>query len=229
MTILNKLATSLGRRDEVPNQLLAAEIVRTGNKQAVQELVDNLSHKDKGIQSDCIKVLYEIGESAPPLIAPHYKVFGGLLESRNNRLVWGAMTALDTIAAVEPKGVYSLLAKVLKAADGDSVIARDHAVGILVKLAKEKQYTAKCFPLLIEQLLTCPNNQLAMYAEKASSLLDAGLSAKLVADLETVLTKRLPGLEKESQKARVVKVIKRLRRQAPVRFRFSIGSGCGVR
>ena len=226
MTILNKLATSLGRRDEIPNQLLAAEIVRSKDRHAVQELIANLSHKDKGIPSDCIKVLYEIGASAPELLAPHYRVFGELLESRNNRLVWGAMTALDTIVSLEPKGIYSLLGRVLKTADAGSVITRDHAVGILIKLAREKQYAAKCFPLLLEQLLTCPNNQLPMYAEQSLVLLGAGakarepdarsttnkgLAPKLIADLEKVLSKRLSNLEKESQQARVAKVLKRLR------------------
>ena len=216
MTILNKLATSLGRRDEVPNQLLAAGIVRRKDERAVQELIQNLSHRDKGIQSDCIKVLYEIGESAPLLIAPHYKVFGALLESRNNRLVWGAMTALDAIAALEPKGTYGLLGKVLKATDEGSVITRDHAVGILTKLASNKQYTAKCFPLFLEQLRTCPNNQLPMYAERSLVLLGTNvtagvLSPKMCADLEKVLTNRLSGLEKESQRVRVAKVLKRLR------------------
>jgi HEAT repeat protein len=214
MTILNKLATSLGRRDEIPNQLLAAEIVRTKDKRAVQELIQNLSHKDKAIQSDCIKVLYEIGASAPRLIAPYYKDFGDLLESRNNRLIWGAMTALDAIAAVEPEGIYGLLARVLKAADEGSVITRDHAVGILIELAREEHYTAKCFPLLLEQLRTCPNNQLAMYAEKSQVLFEKGsssrvLSPKMIAELEKVLVKRLAGLEKASQKARVAKVLKR--------------------
>jgi hypothetical protein len=39
MTVLDKLATALDRRDEVPNQLLAEEIVRGKDKKAVQELV----------------------------------------------------------------------------------------------------------------------------------------------------------------------------------------------
>ena len=63
MTVLNKLASALRRRDEVPNQELAVGIVRTRNKTGVTELVDNLSNKSKGIQGDCIKVLYEIGRT----------------------------------------------------------------------------------------------------------------------------------------------------------------------
>ena len=42
MTILHKLPSSLKRRDEVPNQLLAEEIVRTNNRSAVKELVEHV-------------------------------------------------------------------------------------------------------------------------------------------------------------------------------------------
>lgn len=206
MTALDKLATALNRRDEVPNQELAKDIVRTNDRRAVKELVENLAHKDKNIQSDCIKVLYEIGEREPALIAPYYREFGKLLDSKNNRLVWGAMTALDSITAQEPKGVYGLLAKVLDVADSGSVITRDHAVGILVKLGKLKQYADECLPLLVEQLLTCPNNQFPMYAEMSLAL----VNDKNRAALQKVMTHRLDGLEKESQKKRVARVLKRL-------------------
>ena len=206
MTVLDKLASTLHRRDEVPNQLLAREIARSKDKRAVKELINNLSHKDKRVQSDCIKVLYEIGEREPNLIANYYQEFGKLLGNNNNRLVWGAMTALDAIALHEPKGVYGLLGTILAAADAGSVITRDHAVGILVKLATLKQYADKCFPLLTEQLLACPNNQLPMYAEMAL----AAATDRNKAALEKALAKRLAGLDKESQKKRVRKVLKRL-------------------
>ena len=140
MSVLDKLATTLNRRDEVPNQELALRIVDAGDTSAVKELVVHLGHKDKNIQSDCIKVLYEIGERRPELISKYCKEFGKLLDSKNNRLVWGAMTALDTIATEEPKGVYGLLAGILSIADAGSVITKDHAVGILIKLALVKQY-----------------------------------------------------------------------------------------
>src|SRR5262245_25358835 len=98
MSVLEELASALGRRDEVPNQELAAAIVRAKNKAAVAELVENLGNKNKAIQSDCIKVLYEVGEREPKLIAAHAAAFGELLASKQQRLVWGAMTALDAIA-----------------------------------------------------------------------------------------------------------------------------------
>jgi HEAT repeat protein len=210
MTVLDKLATALNRRDEVPNQELAREIVRTNNRAAVKELVENLTNNDKNIQSDCIKVLYEIGERHPALLAPYYREFGKLLDSTNNRLVWGAMTALDSIAGQKPKGVYGLLAKILDVADSGSVITRDHAVGILVKLGSLKQYAEECLPLLLEQLLACPNNQFPMYAEMSLAL----ANEKSRAALQKVITRRLDGLEKESQRKRIAKVLKRLTKVA---------------
>ena len=42
MTVIPKLASSLNRRDEVPNIELAKEIVKKGDKKAVKELVENL-------------------------------------------------------------------------------------------------------------------------------------------------------------------------------------------
>lgn len=207
MSVLEKLATALNRRDEVPNQELARRIVRERNAAAVQELMENLNHKNKAIQSDCIKVLYEIGESNPDLIAKYHKEFGKLLESKHNRMVWGAMMALDTIALREPKGIFGMLSKILKVADSSgSVIARDHAVGILVKLGTFKTYKRDCIALLIEQLMSCPNNQFPMYIEMSVPVIDAGNRKRFQQVIET----RVDKLDKESQKKRVAKVLKKL-------------------
>ena len=208
MSVLEELATALGRRDEVPNQELALRIVHERDTTAVQELVDNLAHKNKAIQSDCIKVLYEIGAANPDLIAKYYKEFGRLLESKNSRKVWGAMMALDTMALKEPKGIYRMLSKILSVADNSgSVIARDHAVGILAKLATLKPYKSDCVALLIEQLMRCPNNQFAMYVEMSAPVIDADNRKRFRQVIET----RMQELERESQKKRVAKVLKKLK------------------
>jgi hypothetical protein len=207
MSVLDKLATSLNRRDEVPNQELARRIVRERNAAAVKELVENLNHKNKRIQGDCIKTLYEIGEANPDLIAKYYRAFGELLDSKNNRLVWGAMMALDIIALKQPKGIYSRLSKILMVTDtSGSVIARDHAVGILAKLGTLKPYKRNCVALLFEQLLSCPNNQFPMYVEKSIPVIDADNRKRFQQIIET----RMTTLDTESQKKRVAKVIKRL-------------------
>lgn len=208
MSVIEKLATSLNRRDEVPNQELARRIVSDREAAAVQELVANLTHKNKAIQSDCIKVLYEIGEARPEMIAKYYREFGQLLESTHARLVWGAMMALDTIALKEPKAVFGMLSTILKVADNSgSVIARDHAVGILVKLATLKPYRTDCVALLIEQLISCPNNQFPMYVEMSAPVIDADNRKRF----QQVIERREPKLDRESQKKRVAKVLKRLK------------------
>lgn len=73
MTIIDKLATALNRKDEGPNQELAKYIADRNDREAVKELVDNLYNRDKNIQSDCIKVLYEIGDLKPSLIVEYCK------------------------------------------------------------------------------------------------------------------------------------------------------------
>jgi hypothetical protein len=206
MSILNKLASSLDRRDEKPNQELAKQLSKSGDKKAIKELVDNLSNKDKNIQSDCIKVLYEIGEQKAELIADYDKEFLTLLENKNNRLIWGAMTALDCIAGINPKSIYKNLNKILDASDKGSVITKDHGVSILIKLAAIKTYADNALTLLLAEFKTCPTNQLPMYAENAIPV----IGDKYKKDFIKVLTSRLGDIEKDTKKKRVEKVIKKL-------------------
>ena len=140
MSIIDHLAYSLDRRDEIPNKELAKKIAQKKDKKAVKELVENLKNKNKDIQHDCIKVLYEIGEINPSLVSDYIKDFIELLSHKNNRMVWGTMHALDAIALENPKEIYSHLTKIVKAADEGSVITRDHVVNIIIKLCGFKQY-----------------------------------------------------------------------------------------
>ena len=206
ISVIGKLASSLDRRDEVPNQELAKEIVLTKDKKAVKELVDNLSNK-KAIQNDCIKVLYEIGEQEPKLIADYVNEFVEQLDSKNNRLQWGAMTALGTITNERPKEIYAVLTTIVSAADRGSVITKDHAVNILIKLCTIETYSDNTFALLIEQLLKSPTNQLPMYAEKALPVVNNKNKDLFV----KTLTSRLDDIEKETKRKRVEKVIKKLK------------------
>lgn len=207
VTVLNKLATSLNRRDEVPNQELARQIVRDNDAGAVKDLITALHHQDRAIRSDCIKTLYEIGEMKPDLIAKYHREFGALLAARHPRLVWGAMMALDTITTIEPRKIYGMLSKILEVADtSGSVIARDHAVGILAKLAALDRYKRDCLPLLIEQIAGCPDNQFAMYVEKAGPVIDVHHQTRFL----NVIEARMQTIERESQKKRVAKVLKQM-------------------
>lgn len=206
MEIIDRLASSMGKRDEAPNQELAQEIIQGNDKKAMAELVALLEHKRKDIQSDTIKVIYEVAEQKPTLVAEYARELVALLDSKNNRLQWGAMTALDAIAHEDPKTVYASLAKIIAVADKGSVITNDHCVGILIKLCGEKSYRKDAFDLLLERLLKSPVNQLPMYAENALPVIDAAHKTAFL----KVLCARLEEIDKDSKRKRVEKVIKKL-------------------
>jgi hypothetical protein len=205
MNPLNLLSSSLGRRDEVPNKELAGSIVAKKNMKVVAELVANLHNKNKAIQSDCIKVIYEIGALQPKMIAAYAKELVALLDNSNNRLQWGAMTALHYITSEDPAVVHSALPKILLAADNGSVITNDHCVGILVELCRIEEYSSRVFPLLIERLNTCPVNQLPMYAEQALEVVTPANKDIFI----RTLTGRLGKMEKESREKRLEAVVRK--------------------
>ncbi|MEP6594814.1 MAG: hypothetical protein ABJA71_02660 [Ginsengibacter sp.] len=205
MNVISKLASSLNRRDEVPNQELAKQITNNGDKKAVQQLVENLNNNSKHIHNDCIKVLYEIGQRKPSLIADYAKKIVELLDNKNNRLQWGAMTAISTINLENPKVIYSALPKIIAVAGKGSVITKDYAVNILINLCSIRQYAENSFSLLIEQLLSSPTNQLPMYAEKAIPVINDKNKTLFI----NALASRLNDIEKDTKRKRVEKVIKK--------------------
>ena len=185
---------------------MAQSVVDHADKVAVRELVDNLTNGNKNVQSDYIKVLYEIGERKPALISNYVKEFLALLESKNNRLVWGAMTALDTITLEDPETIRSGLPAIVRSTNSGSIIARDHAVSILTKMITIRKYEKTAFKLLIEQLKTCPTNQLPMYAENAMRIVNDDNRKTFV----NTLSSRTRSIETLSKRRRVEHVIKKL-------------------
>ncbi|HWL86553.1 MAG TPA: hypothetical protein VNO21_12165 [Polyangiaceae bacterium] len=207
MNVLEHIAATLGRTDEEPNVLLAQEIADTGDAAAVKDLLALLSHEDTEVQGDSIKVLCEIAALRPSLVEEHCEAFGTLLGSQNNRLVWGAMIALDAIAASSPTRVHALLAAITHAANSGSVITRDHAVGIFIQLAARPEYADECLPILLRELGSCPTNQLPMYAEQA---LERVIDRVNKEPFEKLLVERRDELQKDSRKERIDQVLKKL-------------------
>lgn len=206
MTVLDKLAFASGRKDENLNIELARQIIMNSDKTAIKELVENLTNKNKEIQSDCIKTLYEIGSQNSSLIADYLDNFVQLLESKNNRMQWGALTALNHLTTEKPKQVYDVLGKVAIAADKGSVITRDNYVAILTKLCAIKEFADDAFNLFNEQLLSCPTNQLPMYAENALPIINTKTKDIFI----QTLSSRLIDLDKESKRKRIEKVLKKI-------------------
>jgi len=206
MSVLERLASALGRRDEAPNQQLAAELAHQANIMAIAELAANLQNKNKDIQSDCIKVLYEIGAIKPELITPFANEFASLLQSKNNRLQWGAMTALNTITNQIPQLIFENLGNLISIAEKGSVITRDNLMSILTKLMATPMYANDALLLFNEQLLKAPVNQLPMYAENALPV----VKDLLKDDFVHILQSRLHDIDKESKRKRVEKVLRKL-------------------
>ena len=206
MDIIAKLATSLNRRDEVPNQELAAEIVKRGEWDDVNDLIANLLNLNKGIRYDCIKVLYEIGYLEPGLIAEFLSIFLDLIGGKDNRLQWGSMTAIACIVRVRPDDVCESLPKIIRVANRGSVITRDQCVKILITLCSIGKHADTAFPLLLKLMAKCPTNQLPMYAENAIPVVTADGRDEFI----QVLTSRLGEVESLSKQKRIEKVIAQL-------------------
>lgn len=206
MTVLNRLASALDRRDEVPNQELAYEIAQNEDKDAVAEIIANFRNKDRNIQSDCIKTIYEVAVLRPDLVSAYIPEITELLVSKNNRMQWGAMTALNALTNLNQEKIYQVLPNIIAAADSGTVITNDHCVSILIKLCGHPAYSADAFALLLERLRICPTNQLPMYAENAMPIINDANRTEFV---ET-LWLRLGEVDKEPKRARIQKVLRKL-------------------
>jgi hypothetical protein len=204
MSVLQRIAYYQNRRDEVPNQELAKDLVATKDRKGIREIAANLWNENTQVQSDCLKVLYEIGYLQPKLVAPYADDFLKLLHSRNNRLVWGAMIALSTVADLKADTIYPHVAEIKQVMDQGSVITRDNGVRVLALVAAQKPaYNQVIFPYLLHHLETCRPKDVPQHAEKTA----VAVTARNKQLFSAVLEKRLVDL-KGAQAARVKKVIK---------------------
>jgi hypothetical protein len=173
MSVLSKISYFQNRRDEGPNKELAKTLAETENKAGIAELVVNLKHKNKNVQSDCLAVLYHVGYVKPHLIADYVKDFLALLESKNNRLVWGGMIALSTIADLKPKEICANLDKVKHAIDKGTLITVVWGVKTIAKVASSsKSCKSDVVPILLSQLKNCIPRDVAMHFENSLPAID---------------------------------------------------------
>jgi hypothetical protein len=204
MSVLPRLAVSLGRKDEVPNQELAKEIVTSHDAAGVTELVENISNKNATIASDCIKTLYEIGNLDPSLISPHADEFIRLLFSKHNRIVWGAMMALATIALLAPEKLFLSRERIKTVMHDGSVITVDNGVKTLARVAATSpEYNRELFPFLLDHLKHCRTKEVPQHAESTLVCVNSGNRAAF----EAVMKDRLTGMT-PSQASRIRKILK---------------------
>ena len=204
MSVLNQIAYYQDRRDEVPNQAVAKALAQSRNRADIQEIAKALWDKNPAIQSDCLKVLYELGYLAPDLIADYAGDFLRLMKHRNNRLAWGGMIALSTVADRKADEIFPHVGEILQAMGKGSVITVDNGVKTLALVASKKdEYRKAIFPALIDHLKTCRPKDVPQHAEKTLP----AVAADNKNDFIQVLEKRLEDMT-SSQATRLKKVIK---------------------
>ena len=204
MSVLNRIAHFQKRRDEIPNQELARDLAVRKDRAGIREIAEALWSKDKNIRADCIKVLYEVGYLEPDLIAEYVDDFLRLLKSKNNRLVWGGMTALSAVAELKADAIYAHLDEIEKTMEAGSVITMDNGVQTLARAASANQkYNQAIFPYLLNHLRTCRPKEVPQHSEKTLPAVNAANKAEFISALE----KRMIDLS-GSGLARVKKFIK---------------------
>jgi len=170
MSVVDLLASQLGRNDEEPNIELAHKLIHAENDAGIEEIIENLTCQDKKIQYDCMKVAYEIGQVKPELISKYVLTFIELLKSPNNRLVWGGMMALATIAEVASETIMAHLTILKSAMKVGSVITIDKGVLTLAKLAAvSKENNDVIFPILLHHLENCRPKEIPQHSESTVS------------------------------------------------------------
>ena len=204
MSVLNKIAFYQNRRDEIPNREAAQVLAQTRSRADIREIAEAIWDKEPNVQSDCLKVMYELGYLAPDLIAEYVDDFLKLLKHRNNRMVWGGMIALSTVADLKAAEIFPHIGEIVQVMEKGSVITMDNGIKVLGLVASQKDdYRKAIFPILLDHLKTCRPKEVPQHAEKSLPSVTAGNKS----DFIQVLEGRLEDMT-ASQAARLKKIIK---------------------
>ena len=203
--MLDQIASALNRNDETPNIELAEKLAQTKDSDGIAEIAAGLT-MNQATANDCIKVLYEVGERDPDLIIPHVGVFLDLLKSKNNRLVWGAMTALSQISAICPDELFPYIDDIYSAYKTGSVITIDNSISVFANICRGNLNNEKAIlPLLFKHFENCRAKEIPQHFERASVCITPNNAEQFKA----VIKRRYDEMSK-SQQARVNKVLKKL-------------------
>ena len=209
MNVRSRFARSQGITNEIPNKQLASEILSSSDEAGISEILQVLSEsKNPDELSDGLKVIEMIGERNPSLVANAFHPTFKLLHHAMNKIQWRAMSALSTFSCLHHAATFKDLGVILDLMGQGSVITRDHGVKILVGLYTEDAYRPDIGPLLLEQVITAPDNQLGQYAEKWMRVITKEDSVKLI----HVLEMRQPELVNPSHQKRISRVLLKLHR-----------------
>lgn len=212
MSLVNRLSSSQDRRDQLPNEILGKEIAESKDHKSIRIISGLLLDPETKleIKADLLKVLECVGNIAPELIAEEYTHVVPFLHHKKNHMVWRAMCVLSQISSFNRQKIYADLADILQVMDRGSVITRDHGFSLLVDLYSDEAYKAEIGPLIEEQIMSAPDNQLGQYAEKWMRV----TTKKEAKSLLSILEDRSTDLKNQSHIKRISKLILRLNKRS---------------
>lgn len=204
---IQKIAWFQHIRSEIPNQQLACELAKFKDENGINEIATGLSHREKNVRSDCLKVLYEIGYMDPALIAPFVHQFLQLFRSKDNRMVWGAMIALATISRLRPAEIWADINFLIGIFNKGTVITRVWGIRLFAGLAAENNaYAQVLFPVMLHTLETCIPRDVPTHVESMLPAINPGNS-----ELILQLLKARAAEFSATQQTRIRKLEKQIR------------------
>lgn len=206
MNWINKIAYHQNVRGEEPNKNLAKEISETKNVEALKEISQYLYDKNKSISSDVLATLYNVGYDQPELIAPYLSEFVNLLSSKINRMVWGSMIAISTIAKIKADEVYTHIDLIISTIKNGSLITEVWGLVTLVNtIVGNHEYEEKILPVLLDYLKSCRPIDFAKRVETILPVINNKNKKVTIKDIIDIKRSELS----EAQNKKLVTIIKR--------------------
>jgi HEAT repeat protein len=190
-----RLAASQGVRGTQPDIELGQALAKRKDAASVAGLVGLLD--DRKASSSALKALFECGYLAPVLLVPHAAAFFDLLQSKNNRLVWGGAIALSCVAEADGAAIWPRRKELMAIFGRGSVITRDAVVRALARTAASSPSREReIAPWLLRALQDVRPVNLPRWAEDILPV----LSPPHAAQARTIVTGRLGELKSSAQR-----------------------------
>jgi len=207
MSILDRLSSSLGKRDTAANKAVAKDCA--AKPELLTEVAVGFSDKSAPLRGDCAEVFAETSLLNPEATAPHIELMLAQLNDHNNRVRWEILMGISAVAPIKPAEIFAQREQLLAMAQTGSVIVKDGAVLSLSRVAGANgEYRQALLPELLELFTDCRPKDTPRYGEYISeAVADDSKSAAALAD---ALEQRIDECTNKTALGRVYKLLKKL-------------------
>jgi hypothetical protein len=205
ISVVDQILATVNLPTEAPSSQIAQSIAKTQDHASLEGIFSLLSHANKKVQRNAMRVIYKLSKIDAALLKPHLEALFGLLKSKQNRMVWSAMISIDSLTEVMPEQVYERLETILSVVNKGSVIVKDHTVGVLAQLAVHKQYHEEAMVLLIDLCKDAPVNQFPTYCERIAGI----ISPDYIEEFKLLILSRLEEMNTERKASRLQAILKK--------------------